>query len=184
MVTLSGTVNSYAKKVNAENAAKKVKGVKVIAEDITVDFGNEFIKDDTKIAKNILKAYKHNNQILDDDVTLKVENGWVNLAGKVAWKYQKDALQDTIKNLSGIKEVNNLVNVESESIDSLEQKDIENALSRNWSIDARGIKVAVKNNSVKLTGLVHSLYQKEEADRLAWNTKGVWTVDNELTVSY
>jgi osmotically-inducible protein OsmY len=184
VVTLSGTVNSYARKINAENAAKKVKGVKALAEDIIVDFGNSLNKDDTKLAKSVLKSYQRSDEIPDDKVKITVENGWVNLEGQVAWKYQKDEFQDTIKNIRGIKGVNNLITVESDSIDILERKEVENALTRNWSIDAEGVKVNVTNNTVKLTGLVHSLYQKEEAGRLAWNAKGVWTVENDLAVVY
>ena len=41
IVTLSGTVNSFTKKMEAENAAKSVIGVKAVVEEIDVDFGGE-----------------------------------------------------------------------------------------------------------------------------------------------
>ena len=40
----------------------------------------------------------------------------------------------------------------------------------------------MKGNKVTLRGAVESLYQKEEAARLAWNAPGVTEVDNELAI--
>jgi osmotically-inducible protein OsmY len=184
VVTLSGLVDSYYKKIAAERAAKKVKGVKAIAEDIAVEFGTTFKRDDTQIAASIVNAFERNDELPEDKVKAKVENGWVDLEGEVAWHFEKDEFEDTIKSLRGIKGITNSIKVKSESSDKLEREEIENALVRNWAIDARKIKVDVKNHSVKLTGLVDSIYEKEEAGRLAWNAKGVWSVDNELAVIY
>ena len=62
--------------------------------------------------------------------------------------------------------------------------DIERALARNWSIDDQDIEVAVLGNRVTLNGTVDSLYQKDEAERIAWNAPGVRSVDNELFIDY
>lgn len=184
VVTLSGTVDSYSKKLNAENATKKVKGVKAIAEDINVDYGISFKKNDTEVAKDIISAWKYNWQVPEDQIQAKVENGWAKLEGEVAWKYQEEAAQDAIKNLSGVKGISNLIKVKSESNDTSEKLDVEDALKRNWSINSKDIKVEVDHNNVKLRGTVHSLYQRDEANRLAWNAPGVKSVDNELAVIY
>ncbi|AWV96779.1 BON domain-containing protein [Arcticibacterium luteifluviistationis] len=182
LITLSGKVDSYSKKINAENAVKKVKGVKAIVEEMTIDYGYSFKKDDSDIANDILIAWKANWEVPQDKIKVKVEDGWVEIDGEVAWKFQEEASKDCIKNLSGVNGVTNLIKVKSESKDILEKKELENSLNRNWSIDAKDIKIDVNLNKVKLTGLVHSLYQKDEAGRLAWNTPGVSSVDNELAV--
>ena len=70
------------------------------------------------------------------------------------------------------------------SHDEIEQQDVEAALERNWSINTEDIKVRVAGTKVTLTGMVDSFYQKDEAERIAWNTPGIWTVDNELEVEY
>lgn len=182
VVTLSGSVNSYSKKLEAENAAKKVKGVKAIAEDITIDYGNSFKKNDTEIAQDIIDTWEHNWEVPQDKIKVKVEDGWVKLEGDVSWKFQEEASHDAIKNLSGVKGVVNLIKVKSKLDDITEKVDVENALERNWSINAKDVKVEAKQNKVKLKGTVHSLYQKDEAGRLAWNAPGVRFVDNELAV--
>ena len=184
VITLSGSVDSYSKKSNAERATKNVIGVRAIAEDIKINYGPSFSKDDTQIAHDILNAWKNNDEVPESKLTVKVENGRARLEGVVAWKYQEEASTDAIKNLSGLKGITNLIKVKAQSRDSLEKKEIKGALKRNWTINSKDIKVEVSKNNVKLTGLVHSLYQKDEAGRLAWNTPGVSSVENELAVIY
>ena len=184
VVTLSGTVDSYSKKINAERAAKNVVGVKAVAEDIEINYGASHKQNDTDIATSVMSAWKYNWNVPEDRIKVKVEDGWVKLEGEVPWKYQADAAKNSINNIDGVRGVSNLIKVKSESKDSLEKKDVENALKRNWSINSKDVKVEVNHNKVKLTGLVHSLYQKEEAGRLAWNAPGVWSVENELAVIY
>ncbi|HSM62662.1 MAG TPA: BON domain-containing protein, partial [Gillisia sp.] len=91
VVTLTGTVDSYTKKIAAEEAAKKVKGVKAVVENIEVKYGIEYKKTDKEIAKAALEALKWNSSVPDDKITLKVENGWIHLNGEVEWEYQRDA---------------------------------------------------------------------------------------------
>ncbi len=184
VVTLSGVVDSYAKKVEAEHAAKNVDGVKAVAETITVNYGSSFSKNDTEIANEVLNAWKWNWEVPNDKIKVKVESGWVTLEGELNWNYQKEAARKAVQNLTGVKGVSNNIVIKSESKDAIERSDVEDALERSWSIDDKHITVGVKGNNVKLTGSVYSLYQKDEASRLAWNAPGVWSVDNELEVIY
>jgi osmotically-inducible protein OsmY len=184
VITFPGKVNSYSKKLNAENATKRVMGVKAIAEDIAIDYGTSFKKNDTEIATDVLNTWKNNWEVPKDKVQLKVEDGWVNLECDVDWKYQEDASRDSINHLSGVKGVSSFIKIKSPSKDMLEKKEVENALNRYWTINFKDVKVEVSRNKVKLTGLVHSLYQKKEAGRLAWNALGVTFVENELTIIY
>lgn len=182
VVTLSGTVDSYSKKLAAERATKNVIGVRAVAEDINIHYGNTFIKNDTEVASEVLSAWKNDWEVPDRQIKVRVENGWVNLEGEVIWMFQKQAAKNAITNLTGVKGVTNGITLKSESKDTVEKEDITRALDRNWSINGHDIKVEVNQNNVKLTGKVHSLYQMEEAGRLAWNTPGVNHVENELAV--
>jgi osmotically-inducible protein OsmY len=182
VVTLSGTVDSYSKKISAERATKNVVGVKAIAEDISIQYAGSEQKNDTEIATEIVNSWKNNWQIPSEKINVKVEDGWVKLDGTVAWNYQKEASMRSINHLSGVKGVTNLITIRSESKDSIEERAVQNALERNWTIDAKNVKVEVNQNKVRLSGMVHSLYQKDEAERLAWNAPGVCSVENDLAV--
>jgi osmotically-inducible protein OsmY len=183
VVTLTGTVDSYPKKSEAEGAAKSVAGVKAVVENINVEFtGYSPKKDDNEIANEVLHAFKWNWKIPSDKVKVTVEKGWVTLDGQLHWHYQKEAAKDAVKNLMGVKGIWDNIKIRSETQDQIEKQDIESALRRNWSIGDKVIKVEVSNHNVKLIGKVNSWYQKEDAGKIAWNAPGVWTVDNELEI--
>ena len=184
IVTLTGIVNSYAKKLEAEDAAKNVAGVKAMVEKIDIKFGVSGVKNDNDVASEVVNAFKLSWEVPEDNLKVKVEHGWVSLAGDVEWNYQKEAAKKAIKNLAGVKGVTNNITIKSESLDEIERKDIERAFVRSWAIDNRDIQVEVSGNRVTLNGTVNSLYQKDEAGRIAWNAPGVWSVDNELVVDH
>jgi osmotically-inducible protein OsmY len=184
VVTLTGTVDSYAKKSEAEEAAKKVSGLKALVEKIEIKFSSTWKKDDAEIASEILNALKWDWEIPSDDIIVKVENGWVRLDGEVQWNYQREAAKKAVKQLSGVLGVTNDIKLSAETHDAIEKKDIQDALTRNWSISEQEIDVKVLGNKVTLNGTVDSFYQRDEAGRIAWNAPGVISVDNELIVDF
>lgn len=184
VVSLTGTVDSYAKKMEAETAAKKVIGVKALVENIEIKFPSSFTKTDAEIAQEVLTALSANLSVPDDKVSVKVERGWVTLEGDLHWNYQKQAAKSCINYLSGVKGVTNNIKIKSESHDAVERKDVEDAIGRSWSVDDSDINVAVSGHTVTLTGIVNSWYQREEAERIAYNTPGIWFVNNDLEIDY
>lgn len=184
LVTLSGTVDSYTKKIEAEDAAKNVAGVRAIIEKINVQFGHTGATTDEEIATAVLNAVKWNWEVPQDKVQVKVEKGWVTLSGELHWNYQKEAARTTIKNLKGIVGISNNITIQPEVQEDIDQQDIVNALRRNWTINDDDIHVKVDGRKVILSGTVLSWYQRSEAEKIAWNAPGVWMVDNELTVEY
>jgi osmotically-inducible protein OsmY len=184
IVSLSGVVDSYAKKIEAENAAKRVNGVRAVVEEIQVKLPDSWIKTNLEIASQALAALKSNWSVPEEKIVIKVENSWITLEGELPWNYQKEAAKNALNYLSGIKGLVNNIQVKPETHDDIEQKDVEDALARSWSIDDSNIHVKVSGATVVLTGTVNSWYQKEEAGRIAWNTPGIWHVSNELDIDF
>lgn len=182
VITLSGTVNSYLKKRQAENAAKNVSGVKAVIENILVHFECDSNKPDVEIASEVIYALKCCWEITSSDIQVKVDDGWVTLFGEQQWNFQKQVAINTINNLSCVKGVINNITLKTNNHEAVRQIDLERALERNWSIDDKKITVAVDGNKVTLSGIVNSLYQKDEAEKITWNGAGVWTVENNLVV--
>ena len=103
VVTLTGVVDSYSKKAEAEDAARNVAGVKAVVEKIEINFGsNSAKKDDNEIAAEVVKALTWNLRVPVGKVKAKVEKGWVTLEGELQWNYQKEAAKDAVKNLLGV----------------------------------------------------------------------------------
>jgi osmotically-inducible protein OsmY len=184
VVTLSGIVDSYTKKIEAEKAAKKVIGVKALVENIEVRFTNEWNKSNTDIATDALSAIKNTWSVPNDKVKVLVEDGWVTLEGELHWNYQREAAKNSVSYLLGIKGVIDNIKIKSESKSIIHQKEVQEAIARSWSVDDTDIEVVVEGTTVTLTGTVDSWYQKDEAERIAWNTPGIWHVKNELSVDY
>ena len=184
IITLTGTVESYAKKRAAEHAAKTVLGVVAVVEQIVVKFGKHGQKNDREIAREIVAAIEKQEALAENQILVKVEMGWVALDGAVKSYALKEAVQKVTEQVLGVKNLVNNIQVKSETADKVEKTTIEDALIRNWAIDEHLIEVNVFGNRVTLSGMVHSIFQRDEAERMAWNAPGVWTVHNELLIDY
>lgn len=182
IVTLSGQVNSYWTKKAAEKAAKNVKGVKGIAQEIVVKYPG-MDRTDTDIADAAVRAIKWNTTIPDEAVKVKVENGWVVLEGEVNWNFQKTAAENTVEKLKGVEGVSNLISVKPRVQASIVKDTIRRALERRADVEAGDIEVETSGNKVILRGKVKSWSERGEVQRAAWSAPGVTSVENELTIA-
>ena len=184
IITITGTVDTYAKKRAAEHAAKTVLGVLAVVEQIEVKFGKHSKRSDYEIAREIIAALEKQATIAENPILVKVEAGWVTLDGAAKSYAFREKAQKIAEQVLGVRNLVNNIQVKSEKADTVEKSAIEEALIRNWAIDEQTIKVNVFGNRVTLSGMVHSIFQRDEAERLAWNAPGVWTVHNELLIDY
>ncbi|HWV66419.1 BON domain-containing protein [Chitinophaga sp.] len=183
IVTLSGYVNDYSKKLAAEKAVKRVKGVKAVAEDIQVRLPFEMQKDDEEIAGKVVNALKWNTNIPDEKISVKVDNGWVTLDGELEWQFQRDAALTAVRDLVGINGVINLLKLKPVLSTSIIKSNIRKALERNADLEADKITIDTSDSTVTINGKVHSWSEKSEAERAIWATPGVAKVINHLEIN-
>lgn len=184
IVTLTGMVDSYTKKIAAEKAAANVYGVKAVAEDIKVKYSSDKGKSDTEIAKAAVDAIKWNTSVPNDAIKIKVEDSWVYLNGEVSWEYQKNAAKTTVSKLAGVKGVINNISLKKIVAPAEVKNRITKAFERSATLEAKNIQVEVDGHTVKLRGTVHSLAEKEQARKAAFFAPGVTKVENHLIVDY
>ena len=183
IVTLMGWVDSYWKKIAAEEAALRVRGVKAIANDIEVRLPGSAERTDPDLAKAVLNALRWEAAIPADKLDVTVSQGWVTLKGEVEYGFQKRLAERVVERLSGVKGVTNLITVKPHVMPTDLKQSIERALVRNAEIDARNIMVEVEGSKVILRGTVRSYAEKKAAEEAAWAAPGVTEVENRIAVS-
>jgi osmotically-inducible protein OsmY len=180
-VTLTGHVSSYTEKLAAVRAAERVRGVTAIADEIEVEVPGSSIRDDTEIAEQITQALRWNT-LVPDTVHAEVRNGVVILRGEVEWAHQREAAERAVRDITGVRAVTNLITVRPR----LQAKDIKERvaemITRNASLDAEQIEVTTDDGTVRLSGRVHSLWEKRLAEQAAAAAPGVAKVENQLVV--
>lgn len=178
-VTLTGFVDTYFGKLAAERAAKRVHGVRAVANDIEVRLRLE--RTDTDIAQDAVRALELRSTI-PENVQAAVHNGHVTLTGNVDWLYQKLSAEQAVRHIRGVRGVFNHITVAPRAGIRDVRHRIVKALHQNADVDARHITVSVSGDTATLTGTVGTWLQRESAERAAANAPGIAHVDNRIIV--
>jgi osmotically-inducible protein OsmY len=183
-LTLNGFVSSYWEKWAAVSAAKRVAGVKAIADDIEVRLPSSYHHSDGDIAAAAASQIEWCTSLPADAIKITVREGQITLEGTLEWWYQKNTAEMAIKYLVGVKGVTNLLEIKPKLSESGIEKAINLAFERSALLDSNKIQVAIFGDKVILSGEVRNHAERDEAERVAWAASGVSSVDNQITVAW
>ena len=182
VVSLFGAVDTYAQKWAAEDATKRVGGVRTVAEDLTVKIASEHKRTDSEIAAAIQSALTW-DVFVPNAVTARVQKGAVTLEGTVTWNYEREAAERVVRNLTGVISVYNAIALEPHVSATEVKEKIEAALKRQATADGKAIRIETSGSQVTLTGHASSWHSIADATNAAWGAPGVTKVVDRLTVS-
>ena len=183
VVTLSGTVPSLIERIAAERAAQRVGGVKAVVEELKVKLPDSLQADDQSIATAIVHHLRWHTRI-PDTVKASVRDGSVTLTGDVQWNYQKEAAENVVRGLTGVRGIDNMIVIRSASVQPAEVRErIEEALKRAAHREAADIGVRVQGTRVILSGKVRSFAELRDVRGVPFSIPGITTVDDrQLTI--
>jgi len=182
VITLTGNVRSYSEKWNAEKIAKRVLGVKGVANEVEVVIEEGEHRDDGDIARSAITALDWNFAIPKNKLKVLVTKGWLTLEGEVEWHYQKRAAAEAVRTLRGVRGVTNDIVVRPKLQPTEVKEKIEAALKRSAEVDSKKIIVQTTDGTVTLTGSVRSWFEREDAVNAAWAAPGVTKVVDRIAI--
>lgn len=182
VVTLSGFVSNYAEKLAAERAARRVKGVRAIAEEIEVRLPSDTKTADDEIARRAVDILGWWVGVPAEQIGITVEKGMVVLTGNVEAAFQKADAEAAVYKLSGVVGIRNLIRVGSPVDTGAVRQKIENALQRRAQLDASGITIQSSGGRVVLSGRVRAWHERNLAEQAAWAAPGVAEVRNDIEI--
>ena len=182
VATLTGEVSHYSARLAAEYIAKRVRGVRAIANDLKISMPMAGIRTDTDIAEAAANALHWNVTMSGAQIKPAVEDGWITLTGTVGFGFQKTAVENAVRHLIGVKGViNDITVISAGKVDDVKRK-IEEAFKRQATLDAKDITVRAEDSTITLMGHVHTWQEHDDAARAAWAAPGVTKVENRLVI--
>ena len=184
VVSLTGTVDNYAKKMAAQDAAHEVTGVLDVANDIEVKVPNGTSPSDTQIAQAIRRSLEWDVWVPEELIQSTVTNGWVTLEGAVSLMRERNDAERAVRRLAGVRGVTSKILVNPRKIDPGDVRlVIEDALERRAEREAGHIQVAVAEGTVTLTGRVRSWEEKRAVMGAVSHAPGVRSVSDHLVIN-
>ncbi|OYV53612.1 MAG: ornithine aminotransferase [Rhodospirillales bacterium 20-60-12] len=182
VATLSGHVESYPHKHAAEMAARRVKGVFAVADEIIVQLPPSTRPSDEDIAAAVIERLAWDVSIPQDCIKATVTEGWLTLTGQVNFHYQREAAAQDARNLRGVVGITNEMTIKPRVDVAHLSMEITHALNRSWFFDPDAIRVNAEGGVVRLSGTVHSPNDRLIAANTAWSASGVTAVENDIKV--
>jgi osmotically-inducible protein OsmY len=191
IATLTGTVNLYEYKADAEKRVRKAAGVTAVRNLIEVE--GPSISDKNLQAK-LAEALAYDRVGWGDSafnaITVGVDHGVVTLGGHARTDVDKDSALALVATTRGVKDVVNEIEVDPVSImDNEIRREVARAIYgytflSKYAVDpVRPIRISVQNGHVELYGVVDSQADKDVAFVRANGVSGVFSVKNHIRIA-
>jgi len=177
IVTLTGTVSSWAKKLAAQQSAHRVRGVLDVANDVMVKMPSHTAPSDTEIAAAVRAALTSDAVVPDEQIQSTVTSGFVTLNGHLDTNAQREDAARAVRGLAGVRGVHNRITVQhAEVTPAALRAAIHNVLEHRADRDAANIQIDVEGGRVTLHGEVQSWIERQAVIGAVSGIRGVENV--------
>jgi osmotically-inducible protein OsmY len=184
VATLTGHAANDAEKSNAVSTARRMAGLLRIADHIQVTLPKPLLRTDSELANAATNQVAWSAIIPNGKTQITVSQGWITLKGEVDWRYQKNAAEQAVQHLAGVRGVKNLMTIKPQASRADVKSAIKNAFAGQDLVDSEKIEVDLVGHEVLLSGSVRNSVERDEAERVAWAAQGVLSVNNQLKVEW
>ncbi|MGK5742569.1 BON domain-containing protein [Micromonospora sp. URMC 103] len=183
VVTLTGSVESSAHRWAVTRCAQRVRGVRAVADDVEVRLPGSPGLTDSDIAIAASRALEWDSFVPAERLDVTVADGWVMLRGEVEFGWQRRSAERELRRLRGVRGVTNLVEVRPPAPTETDRilRDVRRALGR--AVGTERVSAAVDGDTLVLSGVVRSWWERDQATRAAWSAPGVRAVDDQVVVA-
>lgn len=183
VVTLTGSVSSYAQKIAAQEAAHRVAGVLDVANDIEVAPLDCYVRTDPEIAGAVRNALEWDALVPNELIQSTVSDGWVTLEGEVSYWRERNDAEQAIRRLAGVVGVINGITIRKQQVNEKQlREEIEFALERRADREAERLRIEVNDGAVDLWGRVHSWQERRAVLGSISHAPGVTQVKDHLRI--
>lgn len=187
VVTLTGTVSDYAKKMAAQEAAHFVVGVLDVANNIVVKAPGSPGRTDTEIAQAVRHAIEWDVRVPHERIRSTVSDGIVNLEGNVDFLREREDAERAVRYLDGVCGVRNYLRISpstmgADEVRAMIEKVLERRASHEIEREAKRIQVSVTEGNVTLRGKIGSFAEKRAILGALSHAPGVHTVTDHLRI--
>jgi osmotically-inducible protein OsmY len=182
IVTLRGSVDSWAQKLEAQKTALHVADARALVLELSVTPPASACADH-ELAIAITFALGWQEALRDHKIAVEVDHGCVTLDGEVDHAYQSRAAEAMVSRMTGVVGVANRIRVRADQTVPDVGARIADALARRARRESSGISIDASDGVVTLSGTVASLADKRAVCGAAGAVRGVRQVVDRLTVA-
>lgn len=181
--TLKGCVSTYPEKILAEIETQFIPEIESVINEIEIKFSEFYGKiEDKEVEEAVFCLLNANSEIDSDDIKVSIENGKVQLQGKVNSYWKKDKIRTMASQVKGVVSVSDKIKVipEEETKDSEIKESLITTMTNSVHIDADKVQLEVTNGIVELSGILPSMSMHNAVMKLVKSTRGVIEIKDNL----
>ena len=182
VVTLSGEVQSYRRKLVAHEIVASCDEVAELKNEITV--ASSEIEDDSALTEQVNSLLDADTDIVNESICVSAKTGVVSLTGYVSTELEKTRAADIAAAVPGVLEIANflIANPDEVASNRIHCQKVLDAITGVIGMEDENIRLAVVNEVARLSGTVDEAWKRASAEEVV-RQFGILTVSNEIIVS-